>query len=419
MALLQELALAGLAAQSNRESALFGQRPQLASDQATPMTFRVLEGPLSSQILQTGQPNGVIQLSGRSLPYRPLSFEGRQRVNTIFPAGSLSATQQVMGAILEPTTMQGMWKDKYLGNGVAAGLCVLFDTIRKMGAPVEVIWGGGVFAQSIVGRPYVRRGILARTKWSPERPQDVGWEMEWHWASEGEVVAPALTVGIVNPRFALAGMLEYIDQVNMQIDAFRQSPIGLIIEFDGPLVVSLDALRETSTGVANIIDSVEKAAGSASDISRSVLERGVNVSVKVNTEMKSVEAAFLTMDPLRVETKDDPRGTLDMLGMRASVLSSASRARANAAENAASLSGLLYPAVLAEVRPPIGTDLRVLAQQYYGDPEQWFLIAQYNGITGSAVPALPAGASDNPFATRPIVIPARQDGPLGDLRGAC
>ena len=59
------------------------------------------------------------------------------------------------------------------------------------------------------------------------------------------------------------------------------------------------------------------------------------------------------------------------------------------------------------VRPPAGSDLRDLAVKYYGNPDLWFLIADFNDLPSSEVPANPSGPSDN--GGPPIYIPRQSD----------
>lgn len=392
----------------------------LAFSQAMPLTIRVLEAPLRFQELMIGQPLGQVSLEGRSLPYRPIVYEGRQRVKTTWYAGNTSATQQVMGAVLEPTTLTGMWKDKYLGDGAARAFCVLFDTIRKVGAPVEVTWGAGFLDGTVFGGQFVRRGIIARTKWTFDRPQDVAWEMEFHWSSEGETTAPILvSVGVENPREGFTGMVQSMLSVVDDVAAFRENPITRVVNLSEDITTGLDLIANKAIEVTQIIDNAAAATSALADIPRHIVERAIDVAQKVNLTLKGLEETMLNIKDMQYETKDDAKQLLEYLGARLSIVQASTEARELAVETGSGLTGQLYPEVLAEVRPPAGTDLRDLAFEFYGDPDLWFIIAQYNGLISSRTPSLPDGASDNPFGTRPLLIPLRQEGSLGDIRAGC
>jgi len=77
----------------------------------------------------------------------------------------------------------------------------------------------------------------------------------------------------------------------------------------------------------------------------------------------------------------------------------------------------IVPEIIAEVVAPQGVDLRDLALKYYGDPDSWFAIAQFNDLDSSAVPPMPSGPGDVPPA--PIRIPRLQTGAEADVRQNC
>ena len=130
--------------------------------QALPFQIRVLEGEMSQAILQDGQQPGVIQLVGRSLPLQEISFGGSQRHQTSWAPGSPQASQQAIGPVEDPTTVQGEWNDRYLGDGQARALMEVLDSLRIAGVSVEVSWGGGLLgttdAPVLTGAPIVRVG---------------------------------------------------------------------------------------------------------------------------------------------------------------------------------------------------------------------------------------------------------------------
>lgn len=130
-----------------------------------------------------------LTLRGRGLPYRPFTLEGSQRHQNDYYPGSPIGTLQVFGAKEEPTTINGWWKDKYLGNleglsyadvdGVsletAQALAKVVDDMRRKGSEVQVTW-----------LSHVRNGIIDKftQKWHDEH--DLEWELAFDWTSQGE-----------------------------------------------------------------------------------------------------------------------------------------------------------------------------------------------------------------------------------------
>jgi hypothetical protein len=133
-----------------------------------------------------------IVLSGRALPYRPLKFQGTQQLEQTWYPGYDRATVQVLGPHEENTTVNGMWKDRFLGTRQLAvtefvpgyayvndeaytetsRLVELFDGIRRSGVQLDVSWG-----------PVARRGYLRSFSHTWTTEHDCEWEMEFLWSS--------------------------------------------------------------------------------------------------------------------------------------------------------------------------------------------------------------------------------------------
>jgi hypothetical protein len=136
-----------------------------------------------------------IVLSGRALPYRPLKFQGTQQLEQTWYPGYDRATVQVLGPHEENTTINGMWKDRFLaenGVGVFGGVpsprsaivsagqpifstieaVTLFENLRRSGVQIDVSWG-----------PVARRGYLRSFSHTWTTEHDCEWEMEFLWTS--------------------------------------------------------------------------------------------------------------------------------------------------------------------------------------------------------------------------------------------
>ena len=53
-------------------------------------------------------------LTGRALPYRPITLEGTQELEVVWYPGFPNATAQALGPHEEKTTIKGFWKDRFL-----------------------------------------------------------------------------------------------------------------------------------------------------------------------------------------------------------------------------------------------------------------------------------------------------------------
>lgn len=388
------------------------------TSQALPFLIRVLDGPLSVEVLMDGQPAGVAKLEGRSGPYRPIAFEGEQRVKTTWYPGNPEASQQLVGGKLNPTTLNGTWKDRYLGDGAAKRLEILFERIRAAGPSLEITWGDGLddVGFSVFGEGYRRVGVLSKFKTSPDRPQDVAWEMTFDWRSKGESSVAALTAtAMANPREGVRGMVEDLRLAADAHEAWRDGLLfGLRQDVDR-------ALSEALLDVASAVDKVEgvtalvtttaafpagaaRALLGAADLGLSAVER--------------LEGAVLSLDPSRAFLPTDLATDLlrfknrlfDLLGLSA-------RARDSSRSTADQARDQSQPDLLAEVMAPAGVDLRDLALRFYGDADAWWAIANENDLPTSRVPDPPSGPGDAP--ARALRIPRLQAGPASDLRQNC
>jgi hypothetical protein len=151
-----------------------------------------------------------IVLSGRALPYRPLKFQGTQQLEQTWYPGYDRATVQVLGPHEENTTVNGMWKDRFLAASRSSQdatvdegavtrtveLVDLFDRIRRSGIQLDVSWG-----------PVARRGYLRSFSHTWTTEQDCEWEMEFLWSSN-ESAAPDFGSTLIRREFVLSDSLD-------------------------------------------------------------------------------------------------------------------------------------------------------------------------------------------------------------------
>ena len=338
------------------------------------------------------------------LPYRNLVWEGRQRVKTTYYAGNTVATQQVMGPIELPSVVGGKWKDTFLGAGVAQGLADLFDNIRRAGALLRVEWGS-----------FVRFGIMSRSRFQPDNVKDIAWEVEFEWRGQEDRVAPIISAtGVQNPREGLSAMATTFSNAIDEINAFLEEPISTLVSFPQDILEEIDlALSNTFTLIANI-NATAKGVTSLRSLPRDILERGVAVGKAGANSMERLTDAVLDINLSALDARDDARDYLDSFDFLFKMLDATDEANDNAAETTSSLSGQLFPEIIATERLSPGTDLRDVALRHYGDPDVWFVIAQANGFRDSIVPPAPSQTAD--LVPRPVDIPRRPEGDLADLR---
>ncbi len=408
------------------------------TSQAQPFSITPLEGPLKLQ---------QIKLEGRALPYKGVAFETEQRVKTTYYPGNPVATQQYMGPVDKNTMIHGIWKDRFLGNGQSQQLLKLFEGLVRTATPVEIKWGDLILSDGEIlerTQPIVRQGVIKRIKHTYDIPQDIQWEMEFEFYGRGETSAPPLTVaGIMNPRDNFSVVHASFEDSYRDATIYRTSPIIKIsgifpdtsninpLQVPVPLTTALavvnatvdqvqtvmDAAQTTWANGMQFLDSVNNTASTTSILSKGVQERARAIMEGGKNAALVALETLTRLPPSLSIIQDTALFFLEERNMTMGLLEKFTQTAVVSSTTEKQISARLTTAVIAEVRPPAGTDLRDLALQYYGDTEMWYLIANYNGLVSSVVPANPDGPSDS--QGYPIFIPQRDAGETSDISQQC
>ena len=384
-----------------------------AAPSASPFQITILEGPLAAQDFGPfGAGAGVISLTGWASPSntrQKVSFPVEMRSKTTRYAGNEQASQQVMGAFDDDLTIAGVWNDVKIGDGNARYLWDTFDAVCRSGATLQVDWNG-----------VSRRGILKRFTPTPLRAQDVEWEMRFEWRGRVAPSAPpTFSTSTQNPRDALSSLSDSIQGTQSMVQSFQDDPLTRVVGLSDAIVSQIDAAQDQLTTVISQVTQGVAAATTIASIPQNIIERAIGICGNVATQLSQTEDAILNLSMGAYVVRDDALTLLQFQFARLSLLQQSTASREVAANTAASFTGYLFPEVIAEVRAPAGSSLRDIALKFYGDPDLWWVIAKYNGFTGSSVPSLPLGVTDSPLAFRQIAVPRRQNGTLGDLSQAC
>ncbi len=380
--------------------------------QAGPFQIRVLEGDLSVAQLQEGQPNGVLQLVGRALPFRGLEFQVTQRIKTTNYTGNPVATQQALGSKEEPTTISGAWKDYYLGDGVARALLETMRAICKRGLSVEVSWGGALAGQTespvMAGEPIVRVGMISSVKARfTDAAQELAWEVRFEWRSDGAVALPVVAAtSRLSPREELTAVLSEADTATAGWEAFRDGPIARLSGIPQAIDEKIGDAIEAATLASDHVSATSAAISESTSVVLRDAQSAISACQGIIESFDKATEALLELKPLTLAVYDDAVAFLRQRAATLDLIQGFFRAQDRAAEAAAAIAEHAEPDVLAEATAPAGTNLRDLAFRYYGNPDLWWAIAQFNGIQGSSVPTPASGATDVPLRT--IRIPRPQ-----------
>ena len=325
--------------------------------------------------------------------------------------------------------------DVTLGEGKARQLVLQFEYLCERGIPVEVRFGGRQLANG-EDPAIVRRGLIKKFTPKYNRLVDIEWTCEWEWRGEAiQTKPPTCASDVFATSYDFSALQEQagetLDATTSWIDAAWEL---LGAGANAMMVVSdaMDDVQNTIVDALALLDGASDMLASAAELPSELVDRVRGVSDRMVLTCANGRAAMsatcglwpgpegaivgfdfratgLAFRQQAAQAKramyphDDPLARLDGQTAQSSLIQSWDLLAAQASVASAKLASQQVPDVIATVRPPAGSDLRDLAVKYYGDPDLWILIADYNDLDSSEVPGTPIGASDT--GAPPILIP--------------
>lgn len=360
-----------------------------------------------------------LRLRERALPYRPFNLSGSQRNNIDWYPGSPIGTLQVFGAQEDETSVNGWWKDAFLGGQergnapaevtgestadvdgtegtllsssaltTASALVNVVDDMRRKGQEVEVTW-----------LDKVRRGIIEKFSQKWHTGHDVEWEIGFKWISQGEslsdtkfkddtatdigdlpnMVQEELTgvLGEDNDLTQSAGeqmsdLLAVIDEASAGLADMADSLTDAVVSIGNTITAPNAALRK----VAGILDGIKLAAGDLVDIidqylDGASLDQGMDVFVAALPDNGSLSFGVVLANRGAARARGD----------------ACVRLRDLAARQQAQLLGQATSEMLKIFQARDDQDLRQVSQDAYGTPDAWLGLMIYNNLTSSGLRA--------------------------------
>jgi hypothetical protein len=404
----------------------------MADSQATSFAIQILEGNLGDADKTT-----TLELVGTMLPFKGARFPTKMRSKTTYYPGNPVGTQQVFGSTKDDTTINGVWYDAALGPGNARALVRQIEYVVEHGFPVEVRWGGGATGDfNDVG--ITRRGIIKSIDPKWEIAQIVEWSITFEWKGEAlQTQTPTFAAGpsAMATKIDEFGFLaSSLEETSGEIASWQESIERFISTGTGAMAFVNGTLDDAQSAFANAMTELDYAAGVIQDgaeLPASVMERVRGACARVVGTCMNVRAAYDAVAGLwpvaegltgqewikasmfagqqAKEAKlalfptDDPLAQMDGMNQQFGIMQTTDAQAEACVRQAAALAAQIHPLVVAEIRPPAGSDLRDEAFRRWGDPDMWVLIADMNDMDTSEVQAAPTGPSDT--GAPPILIP--------------
>ena len=368
--------------------------------QGQPFTIEVLDGP---------DKGATIALEGRALPYRGVSFETTQRSKLTWYPGNPVATQQIMGPVESPTIVTGQWKDRFLGDGIARRIGDVIDSLNRTGHSVEVTWGSQFIPDGVGGmnvadvQPYVRRGIIKRFKRTHDRAQEYAYEIEFEWRGRDDKAVTVMTEVFRDSDGYDTVSLQFQSAIDAINSLKNSSTAQLITGLPGQVATIMDNVQTVFDSGVSTLATATRTVQDISDIPDNIRKSVMGATEQGGTACHNAVNASLLFPISVYQVVDHPLDTLETWIMLQQFREQVDAAWAAMHQLQDQLNAEQTPELLVEIRVPEGTDLRLLALKYYGDPDLWTVIADYNHLPGSRVPNNPRGVSDQ--VGEPIRIP--------------
>lgn len=349
----------------------------------------------------------TIVLRGRSLPRQPITFGGEMSVVIDYFAGNPVAYAQVIGPKYLPTEVTGEWNDIFLfeetsapyllgfppigaagkppplgantiiagtsftSGGAASGSQQAFlartvrdamELIRRSGATLRVEWGS-----------IVRYGFLTKAVFPHKREQDIGYELEFQWIGDTDAQPVAVPKQVAALGFLkgltaiLQKLLDLLLTADYLVAQFFQSltaPIAKIINLLSALTQTLTKMLSQTLNPFDIVASIKAAAIGLKLAVLDLIALFDRGGAALRGRDNATAQSFLAMAEMEAR-----RILLELAFL--------------CAEREKELDAFFTKRVQATHVAQAGQNLRDISTLYYGRPENWPDIADFNGLSGS------------------------------------
>lgn len=341
----------------------------------------------------TGQKR-TVRLVGRALPYRPFELSGIQRLETTWYPGCPEGTNSVFGSALEPSSINGMWKDKYVAavsggqrnvlppatvNGTAVQsvdeLVNTMDSIRAEGQEIEVIW----FTK-------IRRGQLSKFTETWLNQHDVQWSADFAWTSNGRALGPAAFRQAATSDDA-TGLFEK-QRDNLVIAIPPPPELPLFTSFTDAISTEVGLISTAVEAATNATATLALQANTPGNAARRVVATANGVVARATAMSETLDS-----QPARTRVVGEEPATMtlgQMLRAQAyvtGVRGLAQTLKRTGVETASKLGQTIAPDLLATYRPRNGENLRDVSRKFYGTSFQWREILDFNLLDSSILTA--------------------------------
>lgn len=351
-------------------------------------------------ITELGGDKRQLVLTGRALPYRPFELGTSQRLEQTWLPGVPEATVTVLGPKEDATTIQGYWKDRYLGatNNKDSGEDTTIktstadpmtldrtrlDTCRKARDAVDSIVRSGQLLE-VTWLDEKRRGFIQKfdKKWHNEH--DLEWSIEFMWISRGEPTAPTAFITESDTQTVL-GKLK---NVNEELRSIQLPQIPL--DWLQYLSVLSELANKIDSDIASLEDAISRVTLGAFTAVNAI--KGIIAITTGITEECKTMYAFLyntASDAISTTPKQDqtPEERIEAETWRREVMAQTRAVQSLAVQARESFLSSVQSDIAGKYVAREGDDLRDVSRVFYQTPFEWRRILIFNQLQSAELVA--------------------------------
>lgn len=353
-------------------------------------------------------PGRTIVLQGRSLPYRGVAWGGTQELDVNWFPGNPVASVQVIGPREKPTTILGKWKDVFLLNPQNRGVLANFPPLSKAAKADSNERGGNTFKSSgsvpaqfaeraralrdafrlfrksggmvkVEWGSIVRFGFVSETDFTHDREEDIDFEIIFTFVGDSPSQPKPLLpeIELLSLLKALLALLDEIINTLLSAVFAAQQWLTRVNQFITKIGSFITELLDVISKLGDFAFAPAAVLGNLRRQLTAIKLAARDLFADLDAQTSAaVEAAFIG-NPVDVALNN-----LLQQRLRATVQALA----AEAARQANLISQANSPALLGTITMPGGTTLRDVARRFFGNPDDWRVIAEFNGFGGSVIP---------------------------------
>lgn len=339
----------------------------------------------------TGQ-GRTVRLRSRGLPYRPFTVPVIQRVEVEWYPGSPEGVATITGSQEGETTVNGMWKEKYLadpdltkssqsspvsvnGTTVASARYAveLFDDICRQGQLLEVQWDR-----------VIRRGFLTKFEPTYENVYDVSWSMSFAWINRGQPTSAPVVIsnsGVSTTYGVLQADGQRLVDASAPVQPTALSFMERVDAGVGKIEGFVNEVRDANETLARRAQAPAAIASRVLGACTSL----VSSSQDLWNEMQSLPAEYTFQFPYNYSVSFGER--LNQKVYQRGIVDQTTQIRRDAVDQRDGIQNQLQTSQVATYTARAGDDLRDVSRRFYGTADDWRTLMLYNGLTTSQLQA--------------------------------